>query len=38
MGGPFDNSSRAFCALGNRLPGRLHVRRWAAGGGSEGRG
>jgi len=38
MGGPFDNSSRARCALGNCLPGRLLARRWAAGGGSEGRG
>ena len=37
MGGPFDNSSRALCALGNRHPGRLPVRRWAAGGAPEGR-
>jgi len=37
MGGPFDNSSRAFGAHGYRLPGRLHVRRWAAKSGSEGR-
>ena len=26
MGGPLDNSSRACCAIGNRLPGRLLVR------------
>jgi len=36
MGGPFDNSSRAFCALGNHLAGRLLARRWVAKGGPEG--